>query len=409
MDLYRARWLLPIDREPIEHGELLVQDGRIVEVGRELHAITAKIHDLGDAILLPGFINAHTHLELTCYRNRLSPGPLWDWLDQLVSLRRRPDAQSAERQAVLDGAAESIAAGVTCVGDISRTGLNVEVLRASPIRKICFLELLSGGWQPPNDRVSLEQAVHRALRSADPDRLMIGVSPHAPYTVAWQDLLSAIELSARERLPITMHLLETADECRWLADGGGRLVELLARFGLPNLRTDAPRGLRELLYYSGLFDRAPLLAHVNYADDELLTTLSKGRATVVWCPRTHAFFGHRPHRWRDMLAAGINVCLGTDSLASAPSLSILDELRFLRRQAPEVAAHQLLDMATRRAAAGIRFSEQIGTLSPGKFADFLSIAWDPAAPAEPAQNVLEGRGKIFSVFVEGRCVVHDPS
>lgn len=409
MDLYRARWLLPIDREPIERGELLVHNGCIVEVGRDLYATTATIHDLGEAILLPGFINAHTHLELSAYRGKLSPGPLWSWLEELVALRRRPAAAELERQAILDGAAESLAAGVTCVGDISRNGSNLSVLRSSPIRKVCFMELFSGAKQQPNDFASLERLVGDYQALVEPGRNIMGISPHAPYSVGWNDLVESIGLAARRNLPLTMHFLETIDERQWLSGATGPLTEFLSRYGLPNAQTGKPKTARDILVRSGLLSRGPLFAHVNYADDEIISLLAGSRATVVWCPRTHAFFGHHPHRWREMLSAGINVCLGTDSLAGAPSLSILEELRFLRRQAPDVAPRQLLDMATSRAAAGIHLLERIGTLSPDKCADFLSIAWDPAAPAEPAQNILEGRGKILSVWVEGRRVVHNPS
>ncbi len=404
MDLYRARWLLPIDREPIEKGALLVDDGRVVAVGPDLRANGATAHELGDCILLPGFINAHTHLELSCYKGQLPPGSLWDWLEELIALRRRSDASETEKHAVLDGVAESLAAGVTCIGDISRTGLNVEILRTSPIRKVCFLELFSGAKQPPNDTATLHQAFENASRFTEPDRLMIGLSPHAPYSVGWQDLVGAIDLAARNHLPLMMHLLETHDEQQWLENGNGPLAEFLSRYGLPNARTDEPRGLRDILVRSGLLDRAPLLAHANYIDDEQISLLAQSHATVVWCPRTHSFFSHRPHRWPDMIAAGINVCLGTDSLASAPSLSILDDLRHLRRQAPDASPTLLLDMATRRAATGLGVADCIGTLIPGKYADFIEISWDPAGPTDPIPNIIDGGGKVVATWIGGHRV-----
>lgn len=404
MDLYRARWLLPIEREPIENGAILVNGDRIAAIGRDPQPRADTIHDLGDCILLPGFVNAHTHLELSCYQCRLSPAPLWEWLEQLVTLRRQPDADQAERAAVLDGAAQSLAAGVTCVGDISRTGLNADILRASPIRKVCFLELFSGASQPPSDAASLSRVFEHAAMHAEPDRLIVGLSPHAPYSVGWSDLAGAIELADTYRLPLTMHLLETRDEQQWLESGGGPLAAFLARFGLPNAQSDQPRSARDILSRSGLLDRAPLLAHVNHADDDLLNLLAGTRASVVWCPRTHAFFGHSPHRWRDMLSLGINVCLGTDSLASAPSLSILDEVRFLRRLEPNTRPDLLLEMATRRAALGLHLSDRLGTLTRGKYADFIAIPWDSTAPIDPFHNILDGKSPVVSTWINGRRV-----
>jgi len=402
MDIYRARWVVPIDRPPIENGAILVDGDRIAAIGSELSAATATFHDLGDVILLPGFVNAHTHLELTCYRGQLSPAPLWGWLEELVALRRNPGALEAERKGILDGAAQSLAAGVTCLGDICRTGLNAELLRASPIRKVCFIEVFSGALQPPNDIASLRSALERVSPFADSERLIIGLSPHAPYSVAWPDLLGTLEMAARHDLPLTMHLLETRDEQQWLGGKGGPLVEFLTRYGLPNAQTDQSRDLRDILIQSGLLHRAPLLAHVNYADDELLSLLAQSRATVVWCPRTHAFFGHSPHRWQEMISQGINVCLGTDSLASSPSLSILDELRYLHRLTPDVAPALLFDMAIRRSAIALRLGDSIGSLTPGKFADFIAIPWVADAPNEPMRNILESRSSPAATWINGR-------
>jgi cytosine/adenosine deaminase-related metal-dependent hydrolase len=408
MDLYRARWIVPVDRDPFEDGGLLVDAGRIVGIGRDLTAPAAMIHDLGDVILLPGFINAHTHLELSGYRGKLSAGPLWDWLEQLIALRRHPDVMEIERQAILDGAAQSLAAGVTCVGDISRTGSNLGLLQASPIRKVCFLELFSGAKQQPNDFASLKRIIDVLGRLVEPGRNIMGISPHAPYSVEWRDLLGAVDLSERNDLPLTMHFLETKDEQQWLADGSGPLKKFLSRYGLPNAQSDEPRTVQDILVISGLLDRNPLFAHVNYADDELISMLSKSRANVVFCPRTHSFFRHAPHRWRDMLAVGINVCIGTDSLASSPSLSILDELRHLRQQSPDADPALLLDMATRRAAVGLGLSNHLGTLSPGKYADFTAISWDAAGPPDPLANIVDGHQKTFGTWIGGRGVWPHP-
>jgi aminodeoxyfutalosine deaminase len=401
MDLYRARWILPIDRDPIENGALLVDGDRIIAVGPRIDSTGAAVHDLGDVVLLPGFINAHTHLELSCYHGRLSPAPLWVWLEELVTLRRQSGAPEAERQGMLDGAAQSLAAGVTCLGDICRTGLNVELLRTSPIRKVCFLEIFSAALQPPNDIPSLRRALEKVSPFADTDRLMIGLSPHAPYSVAWPDLLGTMELADRYALPLTMHLVETKDEQQWLSGGVGPLTEFLTRYGLPNAQTVKPPDVRDILLRSGLLDRGPLLAHVNYADDELLSLLAQSRASVVWCPRTHAFFGHSPHRWREMISLGINVCLGTDSLASSPSLSILDELRFLHRQAPDVDPGLLFDMAIRKSAIALRLNDSIGSLTSGKYADFIAIPLEPDGPVEPMRNILECKNSPVSTWVGG--------
>ncbi len=416
IDVFRARWILPVEGRPLENGAVAVRHGRIVEVGRadDIHEFEdpredrTHVHDLGDAMLLPGFINAHTHLELGCYRGRVPAGPLWEWLDHLTALGKNPDNRIAERQAVVDGAVESLSAGVTCVGDISRTSVHVDALRASPIRKICYLELISGARLPPNDAASLIEMFERAVQSAEPDRLIIGISPHALYTVVPEELAIAARLAANNRSPITIHVLETQDEVTWLADGTGLLCPLLEKHDMPTAACGPGDSAIERLDRAGIMSVPPLLAHVNYIDDDDIERLRTSDATVAWCPRSHDFFGHEPHRWRDMIAAGINVCIGTDSLASNETLSVLDELRVVRQQAPDYSADALLEMGTIRAARGLGLEKQIGSLRPGKYADFVCIPWDAAGPKSPAENLLEGGQTAGGVWIGGERVCTPP-
>jgi aminodeoxyfutalosine deaminase len=446
--VYRARWVLPITSPPIERGAIAIEDGRIVGVGPASDISGDSVVDLGDCLLLPGFVNAHTHLEATCYRGLIPPQPLWQWFFALLALRTRPDTAERERAAVAAGAAQSLAAGVTCVGDISRTGINVEALRPSPIRKLCFLELISGASQPPNDVESLEKSYQLSAISDQPEGrsyqpsaisyqpegqddhpssfihhppLMVGLSPHALYTVTWDDLVGAAALARRHDVPVTVHVLETPEEAEWLAGGGGFLEDFLVRCRLATAGMNVTGGAIERLTRSGLMDCRPLLAHVNYIDQESCGTAAPGcvappgegffarlaasRASVAWCPRSHRFFGHAPHRWRGMLAAGVNVCLGTDSLASNESLSILDELRYVRTLAPDFPPHELLAMATIRGAAALRLDGIIGSLEVGKLADFIAMPFDAAAPADPSANLLDGAENFTGVWIGGvkRC------
>jgi cytosine/adenosine deaminase-related metal-dependent hydrolase len=143
-----------------------------------------------------------------------------------------------------------------------------------------------------------------------------------------------------------------------------------------------------------------LLAHVNHADDAELALLAAGQASVVYCPRTHAYFGHRPHRWRDMLAAGVNVAVGTDSRASAPDLNLVDDLRLLRRLAPDVPAVELWAMATHRAARAIGRPD-LGVLNAGAPGDAVAFPVDPAT-ADPLADVLDGSAVPTAVWLAGR-------
>jgi len=394
----RARWVLPIVGDAIAGGTVRVRDGRISDVG---DAAPAGAIDLGDAAILPGFINVHTHLELTGYAGRLAPMPFWDWLPKLIALRRAPGAEEKEIDAARQGAAASLAGGVTCVADISRTGRPFEALMESPIRKVCFFELISGASDPPRDPDELRAAVDRFAEEIEGrNDSTVGVSPHTFYTVAWDDIRRTVALAGERDLPITMHFAETLEEVEWLESGSGRLAEFLAAF--PTLRPFvlAHGDGMGLLHRAMMVRLRPLLAHCNYVSDAQIEDLARTSCSVVFCPRAHRFFGHAPHRWRDMLRAGVNVCVGTDSLASNESLSILDELRFLRREAPDMPATGLIEMATARGAKALGMHGAIGALQPGAWADMVAIPLG-GKTLDPAAAILDSDARVSRVWVGG--------
>jgi cytosine/adenosine deaminase-related metal-dependent hydrolase len=153
---------------------------------------------------------------------------------------------------------------------------------------------------------------------------------------------------------------------------------------------------------AGLLDAPSVLAHVNYCDDAELGLLAGGRASVVYCPRTHQYFGHPPHRWRDMLAAGVNVAAGTDSCASSPNLDLVEDLRLLRQIAPDVPAAVLWEMATIRGARALLWDDEIGSISVGKRADFAAFA---AGGDDPLEAILRNEQRPESVWIDGEKVV----
>jgi len=410
--IYRAKWIIPVESPLVEDGLLAVDGGRIAWLGsadrfRERISKQDTIHDLGDCILLPGLINAHTHLDLTGYHGRLSPAPLFTWIEELIALRMANETDAPERAAVRAGAAESLAAGVTCVGDITRNVATLEQLSASPIRKVCFLELISGALQAPNDVGSLKSLLERWTPLAEPERLILGISPHAPYSVTREDLAGAAALANSLHAPFTMHLLETMEEVRWLTSGDGPVQDFLQSRNAPNANGLRIEDILERLEHAGVLDGSPLFAHVNYVTDGQIDRLAACGASVVWCPRAHRFFGHQNHRWREMLDRGVNVCLGTDSAASNESLSILDEMRHVRAECPDASPETILEMGTIRGAKGLGLDHLVGGLKADKRADFIVVPIDTDGPSQPVANLLDGKSQVIETWIDG--VVSDPS
>lgn len=404
--ILRAAWVAPVVGPPIRDGFVRIESGRIVAVGpaSALPADDAReAIQFDDAILTPGLINPHTHLELTGYAGQLRPGPLWDWLLGLVKLRRRPDQVEFEAAAVRDGAWQSLRAGVTCVGDISRRNVSWKALQDVPIRKVCFVELLSLADHPPRDPAELRAATAEVVED---DLLRIGVSPHAPYTVPLEQVHEAVLLAAELGRPWTMHLAETREEVAFLAGDDAALpaflVELLRQCGVRPTRQSPIQ-----LLQSVALGTPGLLAHMNYlGEDESLAALAAAGHTVAYCPRAHAFFGHENHPLPRLKAAGVLVVFGTDSAASNSSLAILPELRHVQDHYPGLfSATELLERATRGAARALQLGHVVGALEPGLAADLTVFPLDAANAGDPIAALIDAAPAARAVWVAGERVV----
>lgn len=398
--LITAAWVAPITSAVIPDGAVLITGDRITAVGdaRQLRRDhpDAAISDAGNAVLLPGLVNAHVHLEFSGCIAGAAPASFTDWL---MSLPQRIGQERDFAAAATIGAGDSIRFGVTTVGDISQHAqLTRAALRNSPLRLVSYGEVIGIG----GTRYKVDELLERAIdQSAASDRLTIGISPHAPYSLEPDDYCRVAAAARDRRLPLATHLAELPAEQAFLQHHRGAFRELFERWGI--WRDDIatfPGGPIELAKAAGILDTpTTLLAHVNYCSDEELATLAAGQASIVCCPRTHAYFRHPPHRWPEMLAAGINVAVGTDSCASSPDLNLVDDLRLMRRLAPQVSPQALWEMATIRAARAIGMQASVGSLEPGKFAD-LSVF--DVRGADPLAEILQSDSLPSSVWIGGK-------
>jgi aminodeoxyfutalosine deaminase len=404
--IVKARFVVPVDGPPIENGTVHFEGGHIVAVGPASQFAVRGVIEYGDAVILPGFVNAHTHLELSLLAGRVPPSSDFvDWLRRLIAARTE-DLQSADDaaeyfvRAVRVGITESVSSGVTTVGDITASPrITRPVLADSPIRALSFGEVIAMGKGRDLLPMRLNAAADFEHQS---ERLRVGVSPHAPYSVEPAGLRECGQRARVADMPLCVHMAETADEERFIRSGEGPFAEFLADLGLwdENIAHSDCTPV-ELLGATGVLGSQTLLAHANYVSDHDIELIAAAGASVVYCPRTHAAFGHPPHRVRDMLRAGVNVCLGTDSLASNPSLSILDELRFLHSEWHDVAPDDLLAMGTIRGARALGFGDSVGSLAPGKSADLAVIPLPPSAM--DWHEILSSPQSPVAVYVGGRC------
>ncbi len=402
--ILEADWVIPIDAPPIRGGAVAVAGvgagagvgaddaRRILAIGPIADIRTrypgADRLDLTGHTLLPGLVNAHTHLELSdCTPGESPPDGFVGWLVRMLTRTRVPDDHLAQRSAhgVRQGIAQCLRYGVTTVGDISRQcHITRPILRQSPLRVVSYGEIMAMAQRRSLLQPRLDLAADRACQS---DRLHIGLTPHAPYSVEPDGYRASLQRAVADSLPLATHLAESSAEAEFLASHTGPFRDLWDAWltwddHVPTYAGGPIRYARDL----GLLDYPTLLAHVNYADDDELALLAAGRASVVYCPRTHAFFGHPPHRFDDMLARGINVALGTDSCASSPNLNLLDDLRLVHRLYPDLPLETLFTMATLNGARALGLSHDVGSLSPGKAADILAF---PISGPDPLRAILD--------------------
>jgi cytosine/adenosine deaminase-related metal-dependent hydrolase len=373
---YRAAWILPISAAPIRAGWVILEHGRIVAVSSndgpppasdDLRTIDTI--DLGDVAVLPGLVNAHTHLELSWMRGRVAPSDSMPaWAASLMALRRE---NAAEPVAPIETAIkEAREAGTALVGDVTNTLAPDQLLRESPLAGAMFYELL--GFSAPEP----EQVVARARSALNslPGRMEWSrtIVPHAPYSVS-PDLFRAIGSAAGDR-PISIHIGESRDEMEFLRDGSGAWRELLGRLGVWNDRWEPPGcGPVEYLDRLGLVNDRLMAVHGTQLPDGELARLVSAGATVVTCPRSNRWTGAGTPPIERFYASGVRVAVGTDSLASVEDLNVFQELACARRLAPHVPARLLLESATIAGATALGLGSEFGTMESGKRAALIAI------------------------------------
>lgn len=400
--IVKARYVVPVDGPVIEDGSVAIEDGRISAVGCARGIIGKPIVDYRDSVICPGFVNAHTHLELSMLAGRVPPGPDFvDWLQRLMAVSGAAlETPEQVREAMRAGISRSLRSGVTMVGDITAAPQWArEVLSASPLCGVSFGEVTAIGTRR---RLLTERLEAAAALDRQTERLHVGISPHAPYTVEPDAMRACAERARAGGAPLSIHLAETADETQFTRSCEGPFVEYLQALGVwDELIPASGCDPVELVEHVGLLVPETVIAHANYVTDADINRIAGGGASIAYCPRTHHAFEHPPHRFRDMLAAGINVCIGTDSLASNPSLSILDELRFMRRQHPDLLPDVLMAMGTLRGARALGFEHVSGSLIAGKMADLVVIPLAGSGAATGWESILESTEPPTAVYVSG--------
>jgi aminodeoxyfutalosine deaminase len=333
---------------------------------------------------------------------RQLPRPLGDantrfasWIREVIAYRRMRDAdpkaaQQLRQSAVRSGLMQSQQAGVVGLGEIATSGWSAEAFQATDLQCRAFWELLG-----PSQRFEQQMAgAKQFLQEAAANRhLLAGLSPHAPYTVHPKLLEATCRLARRFKLPVAMHVAESAEELQLLRERSGPLVELLEE--LDSWEPMALAGRRAPLDVLQELDRAPqvLVIHGNYLSVDEIEFLAqrRDRFHVVYCPRTHAYFGHPTHPLPDLLRNGVSVALGTDSRASNPDLSLLAEMQWVAATFPQLAPEQIVRLGTSAGAEALGISNHLGRIAEGYSAQLTVIDLPPGRASDPYGWLYDNR------------------
>ena len=377
---YHASWVVPIAGIPLRDGWVVTDRDRVVAFGgRAPHApgdAPIRDVDLGQVAIMPGLVNAHTHLELSYLRDEVAPASQFvAWVRAMMAMRRQGPAPTAPVviTAVERALEECAAHGTAVVGDISNTLVSFGPLERSGLAAVLFYELIRFNTADP------QGLVDRALGELDAlgatDRVRLSLAAHAPYSVAplvFRAMRRALD--GRPFAPCSVHLAESAEEVEFVRDGSGPWRALLQELGAWDPNWSAP-GVSPVQYLesAGFLGRRVLAVHGVQMTPADLDRLAACGATLVACPRSNGHTGAGAPPLEEFYASGVHVAVGTDSLASAPDLNVFAELATMRALAPSVPASALLSSATLSGARALGFDADFGTIEPGKSSHLLAV------------------------------------
>ena len=412
---YHASWVLPICSPPIRDGVVAVDGSLITHVGTIDDAPPGADEQLGDVVLMPGLVNAHCHLELTAMRGFLEDLDFQRWILRLTNARRAILDDRALLDSARYGIEEGIRAGITSYADTCSSGVVMQAMRDAGVRGVMYQEVF--GPDPAQCEQSIAGLREKvsSLRYLETPLVRVGVSPHAPYTVS-DDLFRATAALAREMsLPMAVHIAESELEYQYVVHASGSFADGLRRRGIPvSSRAPSPVQLLESL---GVLERRPLLIHCVRVDQRDVASIAGSQSSVAHCPASNAKLGHGIAPLDELLAAGVAIGLGSDSMASNNRMDILEEARLaLLTQRARLGSFEMpeavdvLELATVGGAHAIGVDSVVGTLEAGKQADLAAFSLDGIGPvhdpiAATIFSVNGGRARF--VAVAGKPLLRD--
>ncbi|OGL41184.1 MAG: hypothetical protein A3C43_09260 [Candidatus Schekmanbacteria bacterium RIFCSPHIGHO2_02_FULL_38_11] len=411
--IFRASYVLPIDSPLISDGAIKIKGNRIVEVS-SFSDITKTRKDklvlLPGFLIMPGFVNAHTHLELSCLKGITRERHSFSkWILEVIDAKKKISEKDYEKS-IESGILESIKGGITTFGDISGTGFTPKVMKRLGARGVVFHEII--GFKEKNAvnafyELCMKVAISKSLLLKEYSLIDIGLSPHSSYSVSPYLFKLSSDLAKRLKLPVSIHLAETEEEIRFLKKGNGPFKALLSGLNSFDKKWKAPVcSPLKYLYTMNVFTSKTSIVHFNFFDNEDLKIAKKLKIKVIFCPKSNnEWFERKSSPLIDCLQNSIPVSLGTDSLASNNCYNMFDEMRMLKSFHPSICSEKILQIATLGGAFCIGLKNKTGSLAPGKFADFIAVKIpEKVKPENLAEYLVREKKEVCLSVINGQVV-----
>lgn len=375
---FHAKWVLPVTAPAIANGTVVVEGDKIVWVGPRDRAPLARDEELGDAILLPGLINTHTHLDLTVLRGLLEGLSFFQWIRTVTAARADVLSSTALLDSARLGVVEGLHHGITTYADTAPDPAGFDAMRDLGVRGIFYHETFGPDPEQCARAVDNLRRTMTALRSNVTPLVTLGVSPHAPYSVSDELFTAVAKLAVELKLPLATHIAESEEEQSLVVDGDGAFASFLIGRKIPvHPRARSPIAMLEKC---GVLSPHTLLIHAVRADEADIRTIAAHGCGVAHCPASNAKLGHGIAPIAAMLKGGVHVGLGSDSMASNNQMDLIAEARLAvlaQRAAAQrddvLDARTVVELATLGGAKALGLAGRIGSLEPGKQADLAAF------------------------------------
>jgi cytosine/adenosine deaminase-related metal-dependent hydrolase len=359
------------NNSPLNEWAVVINEGIIRAIG-PIHRILQqfshqRVYMLKNAVLMPGLVNVHSHLELPELLNTVQSKAFPDWILNLITAKKCLSLNNYI-SATKKNIHTIIQSGTTTIGEICTHGVSPDLLRKSGLRAVVFRELIRMGPERSKSKVHSSKIPLSGL-------INVGISPHSPYTVSESVLLQIRDTARQRNLRLAMHIAESKDELKLLQRRKSGLEKLYQYANWDYAWAPKGRSSFEYLSRIGFLSPRLLAVHAIQVSDKDIDLIKKTKVSIAHCPRSNKETGVGKMPLKKFLDAGITVGLGTDSLASSPSLNMWDEMRYAHQihRRSGISAKDIFGLATINGAKVLGLDKKIGTIEPGKKADIIAV------------------------------------